>query len=200
MATLPRNGAEERAKILAVPIGEEEIAHISGNAPFHVKEGAVRWYKIFSGQPGYATFCSTPRRGVRIQEVSLEPSIDDPQKTCTKMVVEMEVTPDMCNVQGILDRGCMYGLIDEGSAIALHLMRLTEGAEDRISVSQTLNVVFYQPVPSIGAKLKIINRSLSTGRDSGSCNSEIWNGDQHRRVASGTQVQMMPSGLTYLGS
>lgn len=91
MAAL-RNGAEERAKILAISIGEEEIANISGNAPSYVKEGAVRWYKLFSGPPNCNTFGSMTRRGAKIQEVSLEPSIDDPQKTGTKMIVELEVT------------------------------------------------------------------------------------------------------------
>ncbi|KJA29630.1 hypothetical protein HYPSUDRAFT_226229 [Hypholoma sublateritium FD-334 SS-4] len=62
-----------------------------------------------------------------------------------------------------------------GSAIALLLMKILEGGDDQIGVSQTFNMFFYQPVPAAGERLRIISRSVSTDNGSGSCICEVDN-------------------------
>lgn len=71
-------------------VTDGELEKISGNAPVFLKEAAARWYKIL-GLPGVPTFGYVARQRIEIKEVSLEPSIDDPQKTTTKMVTELDV-------------------------------------------------------------------------------------------------------------
>ncbi|KAF9478685.1 hypothetical protein BDN70DRAFT_879707 [Pholiota conissans] len=111
--TALRNRAEERAKYMPISISEDDIANVSGNAPSYLKEAALRWYIVLNGRPGFRGFGFVTRQRVRVTEVSLEPSVDDPEKISAKMVTELEVTPDMCNVDGILEQGCMCGLMDE---------------------------------------------------------------------------------------
>ncbi|KDR84175.1 hypothetical protein GALMADRAFT_133530 [Galerina marginata CBS 339.88] len=173
-------------------ISPEAISRISGNAPLSIKEAAVLWYRLlgFRGEKGFGY---AVRRRLEVKEVAVEPSPDDPEKLSAKMVCELEVVPDMCNAEGVLSHGCMAGLMDEGSAIALLLMRLTEGGDHVIGVSQTLNVFFHHPAPGVGSRIRIVNRSVSTQDEVGCCQSEIWDIQNHRLIVTGSQLQMMPS-------
>ena len=71
-------------------LSDEEIGKISGNAPVSLKEAAARWHQLL-GLPGVPTFGYVARERIEIKEVSLEPSVDDPQKITTKMVTELDV-------------------------------------------------------------------------------------------------------------
>ncbi|KAF8958496.1 hypothetical protein BDZ97DRAFT_1841700 [Flammula alnicola] len=170
-----------KAEILETSIQPEEIGDITGNAPEYLKKAAVKWYKILGAfaSTGYG---HAIRRRIQVKE-----------KICAKMVSELEILPDMCNAQGVLDQGCMTFLMDEGSAISLLLMKITEGGDEVIGVSQTFNMFFYQPVPGAGSKIRIVNRSVETDKDAGCCRSEIWDIARHRIIVSGAQVQMMAS-------
>ena len=110
-------------------LSDEEIGKISGNAPVSLKEAAARWHQLL-GLPGVPTFGYVARERIEIKEVSLEPSVDDPQKITTKMVTELDVAQgnlslkisisaliffclDMCDQYGLLSQGCMTSLLDE---------------------------------------------------------------------------------------
>jgi acyl-coenzyme A thioesterase 13 len=80
----------------------------------------------------------------------------------------MLIRADMCDGTGMLHQGCMAFLMDEyetplchcknmskfnmnsrlrGSAIALLVMNMHEGGENRIGVSQTMNILYHAAAP-----------------------------------------------------
>ena len=73
------------------PSPPEVLSTITGNAPEWLKEAAVRWYLRLGlrGQTGYGW---RTRRRIVVQEVSLEPDQDDPEKVSAKIVTEIEIT------------------------------------------------------------------------------------------------------------
>ncbi|KAF8914391.1 hypothetical protein CPB84DRAFT_86567 [Gymnopilus junonius] len=178
------------------PIPPEVMASIAGNAPLSIKRAALTWYGLLAIR-GDVGFEYATRKHVLIKEVSLESSIDNPGKVSTKIVCELEVTPDMCDEGGILSPWSLYSLIDEGSAISLLLMRMVEAGEGgehlSIGVSQTMNIFFHHLAPGPGSKITLISRSISTRGDVGCCKCEIWDTGKHRLIVTGTQMQMMPS-------
>lgn len=123
---------------MASIVDPSSYSQITGNAPEPIKEAALTWYKLMQGRT-IIGFGHHVRRKLRIIEVSVEPSPDDPQAECTKMVCEIEIGPgqcalyyvciqgfvptvarypEMCDAQGVLNRGCMIFLMDE---CVLHL-------------------------------------------------------------------------------
>ncbi|KAJ3511170.1 hypothetical protein NLJ89_g4254 [Agrocybe chaxingu] len=131
--------------ILDTPLPPEVTALISGNTPEEIKGLPVKWYKILSLR-GFG-FAYDVRQRIEIKEVSIEQTADDPERRLAKLVCELEVLPDMCNAQGLLDRGCMSFLMDEASAIALLIMNVEQGRANIVDVSQTFNIMFHRDVP-----------------------------------------------------
>ncbi|KAH9482266.1 hypothetical protein JR316_0004364 [Psilocybe cubensis] len=190
------------------------MSSIAGNASAFIKEAAVRWFMLLDVR-GSTSFGHLTRARMEVKEVSIEHSPDDPQKMSSKMVCELEVTPgeqrtswpellsfkelmnrnelEMCNEEGVLSQGCMTGIMDEGSAISLLLMRLLEDENQSIGVSQTFSFFFHHPAPPAGSKIRIVSRSVSATDDIGCCQSEIWDIKNHRLIVTGTQHQMKPS-------
>lgn len=69
-----------------------DYSQITGNAPEHVKEAALVWYKLLQGHQ-FVGFGYHVRRKLRILEVSAEPLPDDLQVECTKMICEIRIAP-----------------------------------------------------------------------------------------------------------
>jgi len=67
------------------------IAHIAGNGSKEMKALAVRWYDLL-GSLGPLSYGYNVRKALEIKEVSLEPSVDIPEKLATKLVCELVVT------------------------------------------------------------------------------------------------------------
>ncbi|KAF9000294.1 hypothetical protein BDQ17DRAFT_1359971 [Cyathus striatus] len=139
------------------------IEHIKGNASDEIKEIPVKWL---------ALRVDVAHR-LRVAEVWVLPSPDDPVKLEAKVCVEVNVTP------GTLHDGCVLFLLDEVTAITAAAINAAEGRISYPGVSNTINAMFHAPASVLGS-------------DSNTARVEIFDSD-HRLVASGAQLLMQPS-------
>ncbi|KAF9562446.1 hypothetical protein CPC08DRAFT_706654 [Agrocybe pediades] len=173
-------------------IGGAVASDVPGSAPLRLKTETINWFKLLA-KAGPAAFGYNLRRRLELKEVSLEPSRDDHENQAVKIVCELEVTPDMCNAEGVVEHGAMTFLMDEGSAVSLLMMKMLDGQDHTIGVSQNFNFFWYNVPPGPGSKLTIISRSVNVHGDMGCCQCEIWDMEKHKMIVSGTQTQMLPS-------
>ncbi|GLB34280.1 hypothetical protein LshimejAT787_0111640 [Lyophyllum shimeji] len=169
---------------------DDVIAKVGGNAPPEIKGVPLKWLAAFRARD--ASFAKSVATKVKVVEVSLVQNPEDHCRTEGRVVCEIDVTSDMLNATGNMHDGCAVFLIDECSVCSLATLNAAEGREPQVGVSQAINTVFHHPA-KLGAKLRIVNTSMSTGEGIGSCRSEIWDTMNHRLVASGVQLQMVPS-------
>ncbi|CAA7259320.1 unnamed protein product [Cyclocybe aegerita] len=174
--------------ILDTPLPPEATVLIAGNASEEIKGLPVKWYKILSLR-GFG-FAFDVRQRIEIKEASIEPAAHNDEMRSAKLQPRA-VTPDMCNAQGLLDRGCMSFLMDEASAIALLMMNVEQGHINIVGLSQTFNIMFHRDVP-VGARIRIVSRSMSADTDVGCCRSEIWDVGNHQIIVSGVQQMVTP--------
>ncbi|KAJ2923318.1 hypothetical protein H1R20_g2829, partial [Candolleomyces eurysporus] len=112
MDTIPQNKQQEATqKFIREPLDSSLTEHIEGNAPVSIKELPVKWLAIFRSRGN--GFCNHIAERVVVKEVSIVPRIEDPEKIEGKVVCEVDVKPEMCNADGVLDQGAMIFLIDE---------------------------------------------------------------------------------------
>ncbi|TFK28959.1 hypothetical protein FA15DRAFT_583394 [Coprinopsis marcescibilis] len=181
------------SRFMSSPLPDEELTPIKGNAPRSAKEWAVKWYFLFRSKDmdyGHAMADAE----LKVTEVEVQGHVDDPEQKEVRMVSEVEVIPGMCDGHGILSQGCMALIIDEGSAIALLVHNVLQGAPNIIGVSQSINIMFHASAP-VGTKLRIISRSVTAGGTLDTCRCEIWDNDKHKLIASGVQNQAQRSRL-----
>ncbi|PPQ65513.1 hypothetical protein CVT24_010809 [Panaeolus cyanescens] len=185
---------EQQAKFaklfLETRLPEELMAGITGNVPIEIKELPVKWLGVFRRKG--KGFSGNIAKRLQVKDVSILPSVDDPEKLEGIVTCEIDVTPDMCNAQGLLDQGCIVYLLDECSTISMVVGNAAEGRMAPAGVSQTINTLFHSAA-TVGTTLRIINRALASGFETNSAKTEIWNKQTHRLVASGTQLSMSPS-------
>ena len=110
--------------------------NIIGNAPFPIKELPVKWLAIFRSRGN--GYCNDVAEKLKVTEVSIGTSAEDPQKLEGMTACEVEVTPgalillgperpphspavlaDMCTAQGAVHQGVIMFLIDELVAMPL---------------------------------------------------------------------------------
>ncbi|KAJ3562825.1 hypothetical protein NP233_g9335 [Leucocoprinus birnbaumii] len=139
----PLTSVQDRVDFLQGPLAEGLIANITGNAPQEIKELPVKWLMIYRAR-GNSFSCQIADR-IKVVDVSVVPNVDDPLKNDGRVTTEIEVTPDMCNAQGVLHDGCKVFLIDECSATVLTTINAFEGHGFMSGVSQTMNVLFHAP-------------------------------------------------------
>ncbi|KAJ3504101.1 hypothetical protein NLJ89_g8113 [Agrocybe chaxingu] len=180
---------------MAAP-NDADVSHIAGNAPPHIKR-ALSDHKAFFGNrhkefiPG-PIFFEVIQERFRTTEVSITERPEGGLEG--KIVVEVDVGEDMLNGKEEMDNGCSASLIDMCSTLALHVVVMSKTSEEYISVSQTMNLMYHSPA-KLGDKLKLINKTIVIGDHAHSAKTEIWNATQHRLVASGAQIKMIPSGM-----
>lgn len=92
MADWNKHWPQLAAENILQPIPPEVMENVAGNAPLSIKRAALTWYRLL-GVRGDVGFEYATRKLVKVREVSLEPSTDDPDKVSAKMVCELEVTP-----------------------------------------------------------------------------------------------------------
>ncbi|KAF9054653.1 hypothetical protein BJ165DRAFT_1337667 [Panaeolus papilionaceus] len=195
MYDLPPTLTDDQAKIarlfLDTRLPGELMAGITGNVPVEVKELPVKWLAVFRNRG--KGFSGKIAKRLKVKDVSILPCVDDLGKMEGRVTCEIDVTPDMCNAQGLLDQGCIVYLLDECSTISMVVGNAAEGRMVPAGVSQTINVLFHSTA-TVGTTLRIVNRALASGYESNSAKTEvIWNASTHRLVASGTQLSMSPS-------
>jgi len=167
------------------------IVDITGNAPVEIKELPIKWLALFHDNG--KGFAGSIMSRVKVTDVSI---IHDSStlRLEGKVSCEIEVTPDMCDEQGVLAQGCIFTLLDEGTNISMAVASAAEGGWRPGGVSQTINVFFHAPA-AIGVKLHLVHSSIASDSQMFSARSEIWDATNHRLVASGTQLTMSPSRL-----
>ncbi|EIW51889.1 uncharacterized protein TRAVEDRAFT_157075 [Trametes versicolor FP-101664 SS1] len=142
---------------------------------------------ILRGKGLYAK--STGSR-LEITEVSFYEREED-KKPQVRMIFELDVDEDMLNSANMVHGGCSMFLIDVCSSIALVSLGIATNRDTRL-VSQAITTVFHAPATT-GAKLRIINTTVSFGARTVTARTEIWDTTNRRLVASGVHNQMQPS-------
>ncbi|KAJ3522912.1 hypothetical protein NMY22_g11680 [Coprinellus aureogranulatus] len=154
---------------------KSDVSKIKGNA----NDEAKRYVNgIFQHLVGTSPWFSHEIGGrIELKEVNIwgiPSSKSEPARAQT--VFEIEVTPDMCNIFGIMHGGCAAYLIDHcsvSSTIALG----TRLGKDGSGLSQSMNIIWSDAAP-LGCKLRIVNNSISFRGRTRTCRTEIWNGDK----------------------
>ncbi|KAF8165863.1 hypothetical protein B0H34DRAFT_690749 [Crassisporium funariophilum] len=182
--------SQERIDYLQSRLPVDVMAGITGNAPLEIKELPVKWLAIFRNRG--KGFAGSVADRVKVTDVSIVPSVDDPLKIEGKVTVEVDVTPDMCDARGVLHEGCIVYLLDECSTVAMVVNNAAEGRWSPPGVSMTINTLFHAPALA-GTKLRIVNSSLASGDQTNAARTQVWDTNNHRLVASGTQLAMPPS-------
>jgi len=179
-----------RGHYLKSRLPDNLTADITGNAPIEIKELAVKWLAIFHGKG--KGFIGPIVSRVKVTDVSILPSTDDPLKLEGKVTCEIDVTPDMCDEQGLLAQGCLVTLFDEGSNMSMIVATAAAGRHPFSGVSQTINMYFHASAVA-GVKLRLVHFSIASDSQIKSGRSEIWDATNRRLVASGTQLSIPPS-------
>ncbi|KAJ6612099.1 hypothetical protein B0H10DRAFT_1808124 [Mycena sp. CBHHK59/15] len=188
------------AHILRTRLADAVVSGIQGNAERKVKEMAVKWLNIFHAHPD--CFAGSSSRRINVTEVSVNPSTLEDALVGT-VVCEIDVTEDILDGQDELSNAFIVLLIDECATAAVTALNYAEGGLGIAGVSQSLNTVFHNSssLQVAGARLRIINTTLSAGSSSMSCRSEVWDLTRRRLIASGVFVGMQssqPKGLVRL--
>ncbi|KAF9458490.1 hypothetical protein BDZ94DRAFT_102837 [Collybia nuda] len=175
---------------LETRLEDEVVSLVSGNAPREIKEIPIKWLTIFRNRK--ISFANSIADRIKVVEVSIVENPEDPFKIDGRVVCEIDVTSDMLNATGAMHEGCAVFLIDECSACSLAVLNAAEGRPSRPGVSQAINTIFHSQA-RLGTRLRIVNTSMTGGVEMTSCKAEIWDIQNHRLIASGVQLQMMPS-------
>ncbi|KAI0647642.1 hypothetical protein C8Q79DRAFT_960610 [Trametes meyenii] len=112
-------------------------------------------------------------------------------KTQVRMVFEIDMAQDMLNSGGKMHGGCTMFIVDVCSSIALVALGIATGRRYGF-VSQAITTVFHAPA-AVGARLSIVNHTVSYGARTVSARTEIWDKTNRRLVATGIHNQMQPS-------
>ncbi|KAF5333622.1 hypothetical protein D9611_002788 [Ephemerocybe angulata] len=176
-----------------------DISNVKGNASDETKRQVWSTFKYLLGSPGW--FNHSIGDSIQCKEVNVwgpkDPSTASPSEEAPRAetVFEVEVTPDMCNLFGILHGGCTAYLIDQyGAFFTFSVDLLLTGncyscsvtstmalgchiGEDGTGLSQSMNIVWVEAAP-LGAKLRIVNTSMVIRGRVRTCRSELWNGNK----------------------
>jgi acyl-coenzyme A thioesterase 13 len=83
---------------LSTPLGPSLTNDILGNAPISVKELPVKWLAIFRSRGN--GYCNSVAEKLKVTEVSIGASAEDPQKLEGMTACEVEVTPGAPTTRG----------------------------------------------------------------------------------------------------
>ncbi|EAU84249.1 hypothetical protein CC1G_08179 [Coprinopsis cinerea okayama7 len=185
-----RKNQQETDNFLRSPLPDAVTRDIRGNAPKAVKELPVKWLAVFRNRGN--AFSHHIAERMKVTDVDIVTSVDDGHKIEGRVVVEVEVTPEMCDGEGVMHQGALVFLIDECSTLSMVVANAAEGRVTPPGVSCSINTLFHSTATA-GTKLRIVNRSLAAGYDSNSGRSDVWDSENHKLIASGTQLTMPPS-------
>ncbi|PIL28311.1 hypothetical protein GSI_09600 [Ganoderma sinense ZZ0214-1] len=107
-----------------------------------------------------------------------------------EVAFEIDMDEDMLNAGGNLHGGCTMFMIDVCS-IALLVLGIARDMTVNL-VSQAITTVFHAPA-TVGARLRIVNQTVSFGARTVSVRTEIWDTTNRRLVATAVHNQMSPS-------
>jgi len=111
-----------------------------------------------------------------------------------QLVLEIDVTEDMCNVYGTMHGACAALLVDLGASGPLIAVGIATGT-DTSGMSQTMDLIFHN-APRLGSKLRIVSTSVTVGGRLKTGRTEIWDKSGDKLYVSGThsKVNIPPQG------
>ncbi|KAI0832561.1 HotDog domain-containing protein [Trametes gibbosa] len=112
-------------------------------------------------------------------------------KAHAQVTYQTTVHDDMLNIGGNMHGGCAIYMIDICSSMALAVLGMSTGKPWNF-VSQAINTTFHAPVP-LGAKIEVVNRTVSFGSRTVSATTEIWDLTNGRLCVTGVHNKMKPS-------
>ncbi|KAI0355122.1 hypothetical protein OH77DRAFT_1480492 [Trametes cingulata] len=139
---------------------------------------------------GRGQFAQPTGSRLEMTEVAVYQRKED-DKTQIRMVFEIDMGEDMLNSAANLHGGCSMYMIDVCSSIALVALGIATHRYANF-VSQAITTVFHAPA-TLGARLSIVNNTISFGARTVSARTEIWDTTNRRLVATGIHNQMQPS-------
>lgn len=83
---------QQIAEYLESRLPDSLTADISGNAPIEIKELAVKWFAILRKNFKENAFAGPIVSRVKVTDVSILPSMDDPLRAEGRMTCEIDVT------------------------------------------------------------------------------------------------------------
>ncbi|KAL0950343.1 hypothetical protein HGRIS_010311 [Hohenbuehelia grisea] len=171
-----------------------DVSRVSGNASADVKAfvSNLGFFTKSPDAPQSTRFSQAIAQRMDVTEVSILKKVEEPQKQEARVVCECIVEEDMLNGGGRIHGGCSATLVDLCTALALVAYNLGVTGKPNFSVSQAINMVYHSPA-ELGEKLRIVSTTMTVGARAMSARCEIWNATQHRLVASGIHITMIPS-------
>ncbi|KAI0747408.1 hypothetical protein C8Q74DRAFT_1320559 [Fomes fomentarius] len=139
---------------------------------------------------GGGHFADSVWKQLELTEVEVSPREKD-GKLQSRVTYTTTVSEDMLNLAGIMHGGCAVFLIDLCSSLAVITLAHASGKAPHY-VSQAINTTFHAPAP-LGAKLEIVNTTLSFGTRTVSAVTKIWDVTNKRLCMTGVHNKMAPS-------
>ncbi|KAK9897493.1 hypothetical protein P389DRAFT_169254 [Cystobasidium minutum MCA 4210] len=136
-----------------------------------------------------STFSGSVVKGLHLKSVKLtNVSLDEASETLkpvkrkagATLVLEIEVTEEMCNFHRMLHGGCAAFLLDFGSSLPLIALS-NEDTWSTSGVSQNFNLFFMQAVPC-GTKLHMITSIMNMGSRSAVTDCRFVDADNHDKL------------------
>ncbi|KAK7045020.1 hypothetical protein R3P38DRAFT_2882143 [Favolaschia claudopus] len=183
------------AHILRTPLPTAQVTSIQGNAPYKVKESAVKWLNIFHAPP--RCFAGPLTRRTTVTEVSLDPNPLVENGRVLTMVCETDVAEEMLDGRRKASNAFIITIMDECVSSAVTTLDFAEGGAGISGVSLTLDTVFHGSAER-GARLRFVNKTLSAANGAQSCSCQVWDLTNQQLVATATFVGMQSSLLTAL--
>ncbi|KAL1944291.1 hypothetical protein VTO73DRAFT_3476 [Trametes versicolor] len=112
-------------------------------------------------------------------------------KAHARITYQTTVHDEMLNIGGNMHGGCAVYMIDICSSMALAVLGMATGKPWNF-VSQAINTTFHAPVP-LGAKIELVNTTVSFGSRTVSAITEIWDITNNRLCVTGVHNKMKPS-------
>ncbi|KAL0954568.1 hypothetical protein HGRIS_003528 [Hohenbuehelia grisea] len=174
---MPRGppSANPNAFIAALPDAPGlDASLIKGNVPQDQKRLSANALAFFVDSQGKSYNAGVGKR-IKLVEINTRKRRGEAGKETDEMetVCEIVVEPDMCNVYGVLHGGCAAYIIDPCTSSALVGLGLYLGV-DGTGMSNSMQIIWHAAAP-LGAKLRIVNTSLSIKGRVRSARCEIWN-------------------------
>ncbi|EGO02138.1 hypothetical protein SERLA73DRAFT_177928 [Serpula lacrymans var. lacrymans S7.3] len=167
-----------------------EVDHVKGNISLEDKKLNCKVMKYFVGTGNHFGVAIGNR--LRATDINVYKGAGGALEA--QMVLEIDVTEDMCNVYGTMHGACAALLIDLGASGPLVAVGIATGT-NTTGMSQTMDLIFHN-APRLGSKLRIVNTSVTVGGRLKTGRSEIWDKSGERLYVSGThsKVNIPPQG------
>lgn len=180
--------SDPNAFLRALPTSDETqvcVGDIKGNASAADKQTCANALAFFVSTPARSYGADVGQR-LRIQEMTL----NEIPARC-EVVLEIDVTRDMCNVHGTLHGACAAYIVDPCSVASLVGLGLAVGV-DGTGVSQSMDLTWHEPAP-LGTTLRIVSSSVCVQGRIRTARCELWDREYKQLFVSAVHSTVKPS-------